>query len=113
MTPLLISSMTAISIFMFVFFVVIIKGKSKTLKGKWLFDNFFVNLTESFIPEDRLNDVARKLSVATDKYFFNCAITRQEAQLKKVIGSPLATALGLPLATERTQKRTQELQKFQ
>ena len=49
MTPLLISSMTAISIFMFVFFVVIIKGKSKTLKGKWLFDNFFVNLTESFI----------------------------------------------------------------
>lgn len=87
MTPLLISSMTAISIFMFVFFVVIIKGKSKTLKGKWLFDNFFVNLTESFIPEDKLNDVARKLSVATDKYFFNCAITRQEAQLKKVIGS--------------------------
>lgn len=88
-SPTMTASLIAIALFLFVFCFVSIKGKKSTLKGQWLFDNFFENITDSFFQEDQLNKVARKLSVATDKYFFNCAITRQPSQLKKVIGMRL------------------------
>lgn len=87
MSPLFISAMTAVALFCFCFFFISWHGQKTTLKGQWLFDNFFENLTSSFLKDEELNQVARKLSIATDKYFFNCAITRQESQLKKVIGT--------------------------
>lgn len=86
-SPLTTSCLIALSLFCFVFFIVSVRGQKNSLKGQWLFDNFFENLTDSFIAEEDLNKVARRLSVATDKYFFNCAITRQTAQLKKVVGT--------------------------
>ena len=86
-SPSAISCLLAIGLFCIVFLIVSERGRRTTLQGQWLFDNFFENLTDSFFKEEDLNKVARKLSVATDKYFFNCAITRQKAQIKKVIGT--------------------------
>lgn len=97
-SPTMTASLIAIALFLFVFCFVSIKGKKSTLKGQWLFDNFFENITDSFFQEDQLNKVARKLSVATDKYFFNCAITRQPSQLKKVIGMRLFAIVMLILS---------------
>ena len=61
-SPTMTASLIAIALFLFVFCFVSIKGKKSTLKGQWLFDNFFENITDSFFQEDQLNKVARKLS---------------------------------------------------